>query len=139
MPNYALIKDGLIQNVVVWDGVGDLFKDFETYELAENYSVGPGYAADMDSAGKWIFTAPAVVITPEEQGAINLQKAQTEYARATTQITSLNERIEDSDYAGTTEDAVKLSLSDWVTYRKALRAYISSVDGGIELPSAPDV
>ena len=139
MTDYALIKNGTVENVVVWDGEGELFGDYTTCKINTGEVVGPGFKASQDASGKWGFASPAVIISPDEQATLNLQTAQSEYARATTKITSLNERIEDSDYTGTTENAVKSLLSDWVTYRKALRAYIFAADGGAELPSTPDV
>ncbi|HHT0511369.1 TPA: hypothetical protein ACTW9A_001209 [Raoultella planticola] len=138
MTDYALIRNGTVDNVVVWDGEGELFGDYTTCKINTGEVVGPGFLAEQDGGGNWIFTAPSVVISAEEQAKLNLQAAQAEYARATTKITSLNERVEDGDYAGTSEDVVKALLSGWVRYRKALRAYISAADGGIELPSAPE-
>nr|WP_310616921.1 hypothetical protein [Pantoea cypripedii] len=139
MGNYALIKNGNVENVVVWDGEGTLFDDYSICEIKDGEIVGPGFSADQDSSGNWEFTAPVVVVTPEEQALINLQKAQTEYGRASDKITALNQQIEDEDFTGTTEDAVKSSLSGWTTYRKALRAYNAAADGSAALPAAPDV
>lgn len=139
MADYALIKDGVVKNVVVWDGKGDLFSDYSTYEIKEGQQVGPGFSAVQDSIGGWEFEAPEVVITPEEQAATNLKSAQSEYDRASENITALNEQIADDDYTGTTEDAVKAELATWTAYRKALRAYIAAADGSAALPSAPDV
>ncbi|MDF7658292.1 hypothetical protein PUG81_04870 [Erwiniaceae bacterium L1_54_6] len=137
MSNYALIKNGSVENVVVWDGTGDLFSDYTAQVIADGEMVGPGFVAEQDSSGNWTFSAPVVVITPEEQAAINLQAAQSEYDRASDKITALNQQIEDEDYTGTTEDVVKASLTSWTTYRKALRAYISTGDGSATLPTAP--
>lgn len=137
MTNYALIKDGLVENVVVWDGKGDIFSDFSTCEIKAGQQVGPGFSAEQNSSGEWEFGAPVVVITPQEQAALNLQSAQSEYDCASEKITALNERIEDEDYTGTTEAAVKDELASWTTYRKALRAYIAVADGSAALPSTP--
>ncbi|HGK4675307.1 TPA: hypothetical protein ACJ2WV_004608 [Kluyvera georgiana] len=80
-----------------------------------------------------VFAAPVYVPTPED----NLIAAQSGYDRATAVITDLNEQIEDSDYSGTSEDAVKTMLAGWTDYRKKLRAYIKSADGSQPVPSAP--
>jgi hypothetical protein len=134
---YALIQSGMVENVVVWDGEGDIFSDYTTYKIKEGETVGPGFSAEQDSSGNWEFIAPVVVVSPEEQAAINLQKAQSEYERASSKIAALNEQIADEDYTGTTEDAVKASMTSWTTYRKALRSYIAASDGTQELPEAP--
>lgn len=138
MTGFALIKDGVVENVVVWDGQGDIFSDYSTYEIKDGEVVGPGYSAEQNSSGNWEFKAPVVVVTPKEQEALNLQSAQSEYARASEKITALNEQIEDEDYTGTTEDAVKADLTTWTAYRKALRAYIAADDGSAALATAPD-
>ncbi|HEP1898758.1 TPA: hypothetical protein VCC33_004628 [Kluyvera cryocrescens] len=64
--------------------------------------------------------------------------AAAEYERATVTIGALNEQIEDADYAGTSEEAVKESLASWTDYRKQLRAYIKAGDGSKALPVAPN-
>ncbi|MEN4597878.1 hypothetical protein ABEG75_07900 [Pantoea agglomerans] len=138
--SYALIKDGVVVNAVLWDGEGDLFPEYETYEIKEQDQVSPGFTAEKDKKGTWVFTAPVVEITPEEQAQKNLSAAQSGYNLASAQITALNQRIEDEDYSGEfTEEAVEKSKADWTTYRKALRAYISAGDGTASLPKAPDV
>lgn len=139
MSGYALIKDGLVVNAVVWDGEGDIFQEYETYEIKDNDLVGPGFTAKKDGKGNWFFTPPVIEITPEEQAQKNLNTAQSEYNRASAQITALNQRIEDEDYSGEfTEKAVAKSKADWTTYRKALRAYIAEATGKGDLPKGPD-
>lgn len=137
--SYALIKDGVVVNAVLWNGEGDLFPEYETYEIKEGDQVGPGFNAKKDDKGNWVFTAPVVEITPEEQAQKNLSAAQSEYNLASAQITALNQRIEDEDYSGDyTEGAVAKSKADWTTYRKALRAYIAEATGKGDVPKGPD-
>ncbi|MBS0893943.1 hypothetical protein JK211_07835 [Tatumella sp. JGM130] len=139
MSGYALIKDGLVMNTVVWDGEGEIFSEYEQCKIVDGMQVGPGYMAKKDETGNWVFTAPVIVITPEEQAQKNLNTAQSEYARASAQITALNQRIEDEDYSSEhTEAGVAKSKADWTTYRKALRAYIAEASGKDALPKGPD-
>jgi len=138
MSAYALIKDGIVVNAVLWDGEGDLFQEFETYEISEGEVVGPGYSAEKDSKGKWIFSAPVIEITPEEQADKNIHDAQSAYDQASAKITSLNEIIEDEDYSTSPEEDVRVELASWTSYRKALRAYIAKGDGKISLPESPE-
>ena len=60
---YALIKNGVVENVVEWDGDDDLFSDYE-YLNVENVVCGPGWRY---SDGE--FTAPPEFITEQEAQA----------------------------------------------------------------------
>ncbi|MEN4735797.1 hypothetical protein [Pantoea agglomerans] len=135
MFGYALIKDGVVVNAVVWNGEGDLFSEYETYEIKEGDQVGPGFTAEKDKKGNWIFTAPVIVLTDAQKAEINLRTAQAEYDLASAQITSINQRIEDEDYSEDyTEASITSSKVAWTNYRKALRSYIVKGDGAAELP-----
>lgn len=135
MPRYALIEDGLVVNVIICDSnevAENLFPAMTVIRI-DGAEAGPGW---QYSDG--IFIPPAVEPpSPEEVAAQNLATAQSEYERASVYITALNEQIEDADYDGTTEEAVKAELTVWTDYRKQLRAYIKIADGNQPLPSVP--
>ena len=134
---YALIKDGLVQNVVVWNGEGDLFTEFETYEIPDGVAVGPGYTVTRKGK-ELVFTAPVIVKSPEALAMENIFLANQEYDRASSKITALQQQIDDEDYStDAPEESVKALKSSWTTYRKALRAYIAVSDGKEFLPPAP--
>lgn len=40
--NWALIKNGVVVNIVVWDGEGDIFSDY-TSVCIDNITCGPGW------------------------------------------------------------------------------------------------
>ncbi len=42
MSNYALIKNGIVENIVVWDGKGNLFPDFTAINV-DNVLCGIGW------------------------------------------------------------------------------------------------
>lgn len=135
---YALIKDGLVQNVVVWNGEGDIFSEFETYEIPDGVAVGPGYTVTKKGSD-YTFAAPVVVKSPEQIATENKFTANSEYDRASSKITALQQQIDDEDYSSTdTEESVKARKTVWTNYRKSLRAYISAGDGTADLPKAPD-
>lgn len=136
--SYALIKDGVVVNAVLWDGEGDLFPEYETYEIKEEDSVSPGFTAEKDKKGNWVFTAPVVELTPEEKANKNIQEASSSYDRASVKITSLNQIIEDQDYSSSVEEDVRAELATWTSYRKALRAYLAKGDGKVSLPKSPE-
>ncbi|MEN4667723.1 hypothetical protein ABEG72_15900 [Pantoea agglomerans] len=140
MSAYALIKDGIVVNAVLWDGEGDLFQDFETHEIKEGEIVGPGFFAEADQKGNWTFTAPVTEVTEEEKAEENLRSAQAEYDLASAQITALNQRIEDEDYSGEySQEAVVSSKIEWTNYRKVLRAYLAAGDGTSDLSTRSGV
>ncbi|EPS5556355.1 MULTISPECIES: hypothetical protein [Enterobacter] len=130
---YALVKDNVVENLIAWDGEGDLFPGYDAIELSDELIASVGWSYD----GKTFTAPPDPAKTPEEQAAENLAIAQSEYDRATIVINELNEQIQDEDYDGTTEEAVKDELAAWTNYRKELRAYIKAADGSQQLPSAP--
>lgn len=136
MSNYALIKNGIVDNIVVWDGEGEIFSNFTSCKIDDGEVVGAGFSAEQDNNKKWVFTAPLAVISEEEAAAANLLAAQSAYAEASEKISSLNEIIEDEDFTVKTEDEVKSSLTAWIAYRKLLRSYLATGNGSDNLPSA---
>ncbi|WP_411705958.1 hypothetical protein [Edaphovirga cremea] len=77
MSYYALIKDSVVENLVVWDGSEGFFDDYTTHELTENEIVGPGVSAVSGSDKKWVFTPNEINVSPEEQSEMNLLNAQS--------------------------------------------------------------
>lgn len=138
MTRYALIKSKIVENVVEWDGEGNIFADYDdTYEIPEGVIIGPGYTVS-GKKGSYSFREPVFERAPEEIAAENLTNADSEYARSSNMIDALNEQIADEDYTDTSEEAVKTSLTTWTGYRKSLRAYIKAADGSKALPLGPD-
>ncbi|EPC7128935.1 TPA: hypothetical protein RI347_000866 [Escherichia coli] len=135
---YAVIENGMVVNVIIWDGVTSIGfgGDQLTIQIAQS---GVGTSAPIPGIG-WsyengVFTPPpSPPLTPESMAAKNLALAQAAYNVATAKITALNEQIADADYAGTTEDEVNDELTAWTDYRKQLRAYIKTGDGNLALP-----
>lgn len=137
MSNYALIKDGFIENVAVWDGEGDIFSEYTTYELSDGEVAAPGFLATKDNKGNWMFQAPGVSLTPQQEAELNMISAQSEYEGASSKINSIREKIEGEDFTTASESELNHLLSTWAGYRKSLRSYISSGEGSKKLPSPP--
>lgn len=54
----ALItSEGIVANIIEWDGMGDLFPEFQTYKLSDSEFVGPRYIA-VKKGSKLIFSMP---------------------------------------------------------------------------------
>lgn len=61
MSNYALIKNGIVENVVIWDGYGDIFDDYITVNI-DDISAGIGWSYDGE-----VFTPPPALTPPATQ------------------------------------------------------------------------
>lgn len=131
---YAVVENEIVVNVILWDGESEWSPDNGVAIIADSgVSIGWSYVDE-------VFTPPPPPKpTPEDIAAKNLASAQSEYDSATKSINALNEQIADSDYNGTTEEAVKDELYAWTEYRKQLRAYINEGDGSKTPPSKPDI
>ena len=57
MANYALILNGFVENIVVWDGFGDIFDEYTVVEYESGTAISPGSKAELVK-GKWVFTPP---------------------------------------------------------------------------------
>ncbi|HCJ5617821.1 TPA: hypothetical protein O9V13_000634 [Escherichia coli] len=59
MSNYALIKNSIVENVVVWDGSGNIFDDYMTVNI-DDIPAGIGWTYDGE-----VFTPPPELTQPE--------------------------------------------------------------------------
>ncbi len=62
---YALIKNNIVENIVVWDGRDNLFEGYEVFEITKPTFISPGFSAHKDENGEWIFQPPT-----EDDGAV---------------------------------------------------------------------
>ncbi|MEX9827604.1 hypothetical protein [Raoultella planticola] len=129
---YAVIEDGVVVNLIVWDGKSTLPQEIsEPVAATDGVRIGWGYN------GSDFYSPPEPEKTQDEISLLNLATAQSEYDKATAKINSLNERIQDTDFNDVTESAVRSSLAEWTNYRKELRSYLTS-DGLNSLQTPPD-
>lgn len=131
MSDYALIKDGLVDNIVVWDGKGDLFSDYQVVELNDGTIAAPGWSYDGKS-----FAAPA---EPEKSHGELMAEAeqQKEYLlnNATSRIVVWQTKL----LAGRTLSAPeKEQLNAWLDYIDALDAIDMSAAPDITWPEKPE-
>ena len=60
---WALVNtNNIVDNVVIWDGGGDLFQGTTNVHLADNEACAPGWTYDPNSDPR--FSAPDVLETP---------------------------------------------------------------------------
>ena len=128
MANYALIRNGVVGNVVIWDGEGDIFADYTTV-IIDGLNAGIGWSYD----GK-TFTAPPVPeLTREEYvGQAESTKAGLLSSARTTISIWQSELL-----LGSISDADKASLVPWLAYIKAVEAIDTSTAPDINWPEPP--
>ncbi|HHA1309115.1 TPA: tail fiber assembly protein [Enterobacter roggenkampii] len=128
MADYALIKNGVIENVVIWDGEGDIFADYTTV-IIDGLNAGIGWSYD----GK-TFTAPPVPeLTREEYvGQAESTKAGLLSSARTTISIWQSELL-----LGSISDSDKASLVAWLAYIKAVEATDTSTAPDINWPEPP--
>ncbi|WP_283648017.1 tail fiber assembly protein [Hafnia paralvei] len=130
MPVYALIKDDVVENTVIWDGEGDLFPDFHVVELNENESAATGWSYDgvnfypPDEPEK---SHEQLVIEAEQQKAALLAEAQATISFWQTEL-----------QLGIISDDDKASLIAWIGYIKAVTATDTSTAPDVIWPEPPE-
>lgn len=130
MSTYALIKNGMVENTVLWDGEGDIFDEYETVNI-DGLSVGIGWAYD----GKK-FTAP---LEPEPTHDELVKQAEIQKQ---TLINEANSHIDSNQWPsklalGRLSDADKQLFNEWLDYLDALEAVDTSTAPDIMWPATP--
>lgn len=131
--NFALVKDGIVENIVIWDGEGDLFEGYKAVNI-EGLGIGVGWTYD----GKK-FTAPAEPPQPELTHEELVQQA--EFQKQTL-ISQANEYIDSKQWPsklalGRLSDADKALFNQWLDYLDALDALDISAAPNIHWPENP--
>ncbi|HDC4268157.1 tail fiber assembly protein [Enterobacter kobei] len=131
MQNYALIKNGVVQNVVIWDEHGDIFDDYTVVNL-EGLLAGIGWAYDGEK-----FTAPP---EPEPTHDELVQQAEIHKQEL---ISDANNYIDSNQWPsklalGRLSDADKQSFNEWLDYLDALDAVDISAASDVNWPSRPE-
>ncbi|EMC9795306.1 tail fiber assembly protein [Enterobacter kobei] len=131
MQNYALIKNGVVENVVIWDEHGDIFDDYTVVNL-EGLIAGIGWAYDGEK-----FTAP-----PEPELTHDELVQQAEIHKQAL-ISDANNYIDSNQWPsklalGRLSDADKQSFNEWLDYLDALDAVDISAASDVNWPSRPE-
>lgn len=155
---YAVInEEGLIGNIINLDisespewtpGEGKSIISAELNDRIGDYIIGgKRYPKPRDNWEysfnqtdlAWVMSDASVKEKSIEKMNNRLNSASDEYNRASVEITSIQQQIDDEDYSdGETEESLTAEKSKWTAYRVKLRAYIKSGDGSKELPVKPD-
>ncbi|MCK7100741.1 tail fiber assembly protein [Enterobacter kobei] len=134
MSIYALIKDGIVVNTVVWDGVGNIFEGYETVNI-DGLGVGIGWTYD----GKK-FDAPVEPPLPEPTHDELVKQAEIEKSGL---ISQANDYIDSKQWPsklalGRLKDDEKASFNEWLDYLDALELVDTSTAPGIMWPGIPN-
>ncbi|MEE9647909.1 tail fiber assembly protein [Enterobacter soli] len=131
---YAMVENGKIVNVAVWDGETKWsLDDGVTVINIDDISPQPGIGWSFDGAN---FTAPpAPELTKEEYVS---QAESTKAALLSSAQTTIS--IWQSELLlDTISDEDKASLIDWLAYIKEVKAVDTSTAPGINWPTPPEI
>lgn len=135
MTDYALVKDGVVINTIVWDGetAVDFGDGVKAVAIPEGQSVTMGF---LYKGSK--FTAPELTdeqVSQNKAAAISENKRMKDnlMAAATIQIAPLQDAV-DLDMA--TDDELKM-LNAWKKYRVLLNRLDANTDAVIKWPELP--
>lgn len=134
MGNFALIKDGIVINTIVWNGDEiDFGEGVTSVELTADAQVETGYSYANDS-----FTAPQ--LTADQIAAQNAQKLANNQSQKTALMEIARERIsvlQDAVDLDMASDAETAALPLWKEYRVLLSRVDTSILGNLAWPEAP--
>lgn len=125
---YALVKDGVVENVVEWDGEGNLFEGYVTVNI-ESVDCGIGW-----SYKSGVFSPPPLPeISIEELYLLADRKKSELIAEAISTTAMWRTELQ----LGILSDVDKESLTAWINYYKAVQAVDTSKAPDIEWPDKP--
>ena len=128
MNNYAIVKNNIVINLIVWDGIAEFSPDVGEVIIAPNgVVIGWGYENGE-------FIAPPIV-----QHAMTVDGAEQERQALLAQANAITAdwRIELS--LGIIDDEDKAKLTVWMKYIKALKAVDISPAPDVSWPEPPPV
>lgn len=127
---YTLVKDGVVQNVVEWDGEGDLFSEYLVVKLAESTPCGVGWNYD----GKQ-FTPPTA---PEKTyDDLVTESVGQKLALRLVADAEIVWRKDAVDTGIAMEEEIS-ALAEWKKYRVLLSRIDTSTAPDIEWPVVPE-
>ena len=126
--NYAMVRDGVVVNIAVWDGESEWATDgFQVFPLAEGVRIGWVFAD-----GEFI-APPAPVKTYE--GLVN--NAEQERQSRLVHANAVTADWRTDLFLGTISDENKAKLIMWMQYVKDVKAVDISTAPDIEWPDKP--
>ncbi|MFT2791810.1 tail fiber assembly protein [Serratia sp. T13T92] len=130
MPNYALIKSDVVENIVVWDGKSDIFNDYITVNV-DDMPVGIGWSYD-----RGVFHEPPLPTLSPQELVESAKLRQQALLALVDEITS-DWRV--ALMLGDISETDKTKLATWMNYKKAVKAVNVSMAPDVRWPVKPEV
>lgn len=127
---YALVKNNAVENIVAWDGDGDLFSEYLTVELAEETPCSVGWNYD----GKEFTPPPDPEKTHEELVIEAEAEKQSRLDYASSKIVVWQTKLLMGRKLTTEETS---SLNAWMDYIDAVTVIDTETAQDIEWPVSP--
>ncbi|HGL6261840.1 TPA: tail fiber assembly protein [Enterobacter roggenkampii] len=129
---YALVKNNAVENIVAWDGDGDLFSEYLTVELAEETPCSVGWNYD----GKEFTPPPEPEKTHAELVVEADEEEQYRLDYAASKIVVWQTKLLMGRKLTTDETA---ALNAWMDYIDAVTAIDTSTAPDITWPNQPEM
>lgn len=129
MSKFALVRNGIVENIVLWDGEGDIFSAYEAINVDE-ISAGVGWLYN-DGA----FVAPPAPEIPHEE---SVYQAESRKSSLLSDAYSIINIWQTELLLGTISEESRMLLTEWLEYIKALKAVDTSTAPNIIWPELPE-
>ncbi|MCC7581571.1 tail fiber assembly protein [Enterobacter roggenkampii] len=129
---YALVKNGVVENLVSWNGEGELFSEFVTVELNDDSVASVGWSYN----GKEFTPPPEPEKTHAELVVEADAEKQSRLDYATTRIVVWQTKLMMGRKLTTDETA---ALNAWMDYIDAVTAIDTSTAPDITWPNQPEM
>ncbi|EEQ8762644.1 tail fiber assembly protein [Escherichia coli] len=129
MSNFALVRNGVVENVVLWDGEGDIFSDYEVINV-DDISAGVGWLYNNGA-----FIAPPAPEIPHEE---HVYQAESRKSSLLNEAYSTISIWQTELLLGTITEESRMLLIEWLEYIKALKDVDTSTAPNIIWPESPE-
>lgn len=125
---YAVITDGVVTSIIVWDGIADIGEgDMELVAAGDGCIVGSSYS-------EGVFTLPPM---PEKTHEEDVAEASQKKAYLIENAASVIDPLKDALDGGYIEEEDKITLTEWQRYRYQLTKVDTSTAPDISWPEQP--
>ena len=128
---YALVKNNIVENMVAWNGVEDLFPEYVAIELHDDLVASVGW-----SYTDGVFTPPP---EPEKTHAELVAEADRQKTSLLSAANAAIVPLQDAVDLAMATDAETALLTEWRKYRVLLNRVDTSAAPDIEWPMKPEV
>ena len=128
MSKFALVRNGIVENIVLWDGEGDIFSAYEAINVDE-ISAGVGWLYNDG-----VFVSPPAPEIPHEESVYQAESRKSSLLNDAYSIINI---WQTELLLGTISEESRMLLTEWLEYIKALKAVDTSTAPNIIWPELP--